>query len=380
MAESTKEINPQTASPLFNRIPPELRNHIFRLVLTAYEDPRRTYNKFAYYYRPGYACARRIETALLRTCRLVYAETARLPASINELTAWYYREPPITEENEYAHVHKTIHSEAAWLRRQELRKVHIFTQQIWLEREGYFDVFLDLWEHARPTHLAITLRHTDWWWWEEGFPLALDPKQYGKASVTIHSQPSHPFRPGSWGSQFQKVKGLQVLQLELETLAGKKAELDAIIARAKGWKFTLGDGNVLILDESKTRRTGWIGAELVEGHEIFDLDQPTAEAVSDEMDSGENIDGSPSPETLALTPDHTSDSGLVDDSTSQSAAPGDAAESSAMQTSPKAPPTAKERLVAAGVVFNDAESVKGLPEHMTSTYYVVTLTWHAHCS
>lgn len=47
--------------------------------------------------------------------------------------------------------------------------------------------------------------------------------------------------------------------MELETVEKKKLELDVIVARAPGWQFPLGDQHVLILDESKTRRTGWVG-------------------------------------------------------------------------------------------------------------------------
>lgn len=100
MAHSiTKDINPQCDSPLFNCIPPEVRNHIFKLALIAYEDPTRRYRWNAYYYRPGYTCAHEIDTNLLLTCRLVHAETASLPASINEHVSWYKRGPPELKKN-----------------------------------------------------------------------------------------------------------------------------------------------------------------------------------------------------------------------------------------------------------------------------------------
>lgn len=379
MAESPKEIIPQSTSPLFSRIPPEVRNYIFRLALTAYEDPQLRYSRFAPYYRPGYTCAHRIDTALLLTCRLIYAETARLPASINERTFWFYRSPPRTPEHNFL----SSLGQATWPRRQELRKVHLFVQQYWLEHERHgFAAFADhLWEYADPTHLIITLRHTDWWWWEVEAPLALDPKQYGRPSAEVHSRPSDPFELGSWGSQFKKIKGLQVLQMELETVEAKKGELDAIINRAKGWKFPLGDEKILILDESRIRRTGWIGGKLgksiaevklhgrliLPDEELGTLDEPM-----DEFDSDEDIldeectEGSPSPENLALTPDHPADTDSSDQPTSFGS------------HSHEVPPSAKERLEAAGVKFNNADSVKGLPEHKTSTYYVVTLTWRAY--
>ena len=50
--------------------------------------------------------------------------------------------------------------------------------------------------------------------------------------------------------------------LELETVEKKKDELDAIVSRAPGWRFALYDGQVLVLDESRTTRTGWLGRRL----------------------------------------------------------------------------------------------------------------------
>lgn len=42
------------------------------------------------------------------------------------------------------------------------------------------------------------------------------------------------------------------------------------------------------------------------------------------------------------------------------------------------PPTVKERMEAAGIVFNETESVRGFPEDETCAYYVVNLIWEAH--
>lgn len=58
------------------------------------------------------------------------------------------------------------------------------------------------------------------------------------------------------------MEGLKVFQLELETVEKKKDELDAIVARAPGWQFPLDGDRIMILDESKTKRTGWLGHKL----------------------------------------------------------------------------------------------------------------------
>src|SRR5215469_12343860 len=69
--------NPQLQSPLFNKIPPEIRNHIFAFVLA--EQDRAAIPDYCYWYRPDYTHHRYIDTALLRTCRKIWLETYALP-------------------------------------------------------------------------------------------------------------------------------------------------------------------------------------------------------------------------------------------------------------------------------------------------------------
>ncbi|KAL8751651.1 MAG: hypothetical protein Q9199_006274 [Rusavskia elegans] len=389
-------INPQSDSPLFNRIPPEVRNEIFKLALTVYEDPKsRKYRASAYYCRPGFTRAHRIDTDLLLTCRRVYWETFKLPASINEHTSWYLREPPGIMKN-----HIPIDDRpCSIIRRQGLRTVHVFAQQFWLEGVG-FAGFTGLWEYACPTTLIITLRHSDWWWWESEEPLSFDPKQEGKASTEKHSRPSDPFAPRSWGSQFRKIKGLRTLQLELETVDKKKSELDAIVDRAGGWEFPLGDGHVLRLNKSKTRRTGRLGARLGKipltipnNSDVQSLNHP------DPNDSGENeyepeettssvADASEDPtseddESLPEQESHPPDNRAVVDATSvHETVKSDSFLDAALRMYRARIRIRKmelrmdvDKMKAAGVSFDPMESTEGLRTEQTSIYYVVTLTW-----
>lgn len=252
-------INPQSSSPLFNRIPAEIRNYIFELALTAYDDHTKPYYNGQYYYRPGHRYAHKVDTNLLLTCRRVLAETKDIPASINEHTCWFGRAPPWATTNGLTRL-ANDDTVGVLVRRNALKHVHLFTQQTWLE--GSFRQFTDLWRSATPTHLKITLRHSDWWWWEHEAPLALEPKHRGIPRPNAISQPSDPFVGGSWGSAFHEISGLETFELELETVEKKKGELDAIVSRAPGWQFPLHDGKVLVLDESRTTRTGWLGRRL----------------------------------------------------------------------------------------------------------------------
>ncbi|KAI4180343.1 MAG: hypothetical protein L6R41_007289 [Letrouitia leprolyta] len=413
--------NSQSQSPLFYLVPPEVRNQIFQLALTAYEDPTRKYRPNAYHYRPDFTCARRIDTALLRTCRRIYWETFRIPASINEHTSWFGRAPPDLKKN---HLPVEV-SLGSTFRRQHLRTVHIFVQQISLEGAA-FAGFTGLWEYACPTTLIITLRHSDWWWWEQEQPLRFDPKQAGQASTARLSRPSDAFAPRSWGNQFRKIKGLEKLQIELETAeATKKLELDAIVDRAEGWAFPLGDDRVLRLNQSKTKRDGWVGVRLdirnEKGKEVVDIlndieeeqkrkefalsqrdqgstslpstevtdtsiaqeDREDGEDEENSFDSTANeLDTSADAEDYASTPDQ----GTATDPQRalQQEPPIDigmrnpTAEQVGQLTKPLEVQRPRSRLLeAAGVVFDDARRVTGLPLEMTLRYYIVTLTWDA---
>lgn len=74
-------MKPQIQSPLFNKIPPEIRNAIFRLALQEYDNPEHLYERETYYTRPGLLGKKRVDTRLLRTCKKVYKETGAIPLS-----------------------------------------------------------------------------------------------------------------------------------------------------------------------------------------------------------------------------------------------------------------------------------------------------------
>ena len=79
------------------------------------------------------------------------------------------------------------------------------------------------------------------------------------------------FEKDSWGARFENLKGVKVLELELETVMGKKGELDANLEMAPTWRFRTGDGNVLVLDKSATERGEWIGSRHFKGFGVKDV-------------------------------------------------------------------------------------------------------------
>ena len=96
-------MNTQLHSPLFNTLPPELRNRIFALALTPHTDNTIPFKRTAFYYRPNF---RRLENthpsvSLLQTCKLIYQETYHLPLENYVHVAWFYRGPPSYPHHEY---------------------------------------------------------------------------------------------------------------------------------------------------------------------------------------------------------------------------------------------------------------------------------------
>jgi len=239
--------NPQEKSPLFNLIPAEVRNEIFDLVFTAYDDKAHPYPQDAYYYRPNFRYAHRIDTALLRTCRRAYIETRNLPGNLNSHVEWHNgsRGPPVwTAEQGSPH---------------SVTSVHLFMQQVCLQSWDQRAYRLTQ-EFDRLRELKITIRHSDWWYWESGDALRLDPKSSGPFETYQPADVNTPLVPnGAWGRSFYYFEGLERFVLELETRVAKKKELDVIVTSAKEWRFDLGDGNFLVLDPAKTKKNGWIG-------------------------------------------------------------------------------------------------------------------------
>ncbi|KAJ4496808.1 hypothetical protein C8R41DRAFT_824818 [Lentinula lateritia] len=160
--------NTQEHSPLFNQIPPEIRNAIFLYALLSYEDLSTVYPEDQHYSRPDYRHTSRIDPRILQTCRLIYLESRFLPVMATEHVFWCHRAPPgIT----YASDPREYFARFTEEQKDRVDRVHFFTQQYYLE--GDFPEICKL-PAMRPRSLKITLRHGDWWWWEDNHPLNLN--------------------------------------------------------------------------------------------------------------------------------------------------------------------------------------------------------------
>ena len=98
----------------------------------------------------------------------------------------------------------------------------------------------------RPTELTITIRYSDWWWWEDNAPLTMST---------------------DWLESFAGNPGLRKLRVEYETISWKRDEMLRIVERNK--KFGMlevmsehidgGDINSIegYLDASNTSLSEW---------------------------------------------------------------------------------------------------------------------------
>ncbi|EPE34355.1 hypothetical protein GLAREA_10049 [Glarea lozoyensis ATCC 20868] len=196
--------NLQLQSPLFGILPGEIRNQIFQLALMQSEDEAAAYPEDSYWYRPGFSAPHKSSSSLLRTCRLAYTEGQQVflpdrgPEGRSTSSACQAFFEKLTPQAAHA-----------------LQKVRFFTQMYWLESgNGLFYLFSI--PKFRPTELTITIRYSDWWYWESNTPLRMDE---------------------AWLRFFKGSPGLRVLKVEYETLSSKQAEMMHIVTRNKSWKL-----------------------------------------------------------------------------------------------------------------------------------------------
>ncbi|KAI1410097.1 hypothetical protein F5Y13DRAFT_76896 [Hypoxylon sp. FL1857] len=81
-------INPQSLSPLFNKLPRELRELLWRFALQRYEDLDNLYDINDRVARPGQAGPLKVATELLLTCRAIYVEAFLIPFLVNPIVVF----------------------------------------------------------------------------------------------------------------------------------------------------------------------------------------------------------------------------------------------------------------------------------------------------
>ncbi|KAK0276429.1 hypothetical protein LTR91_019547 [Friedmanniomyces endolithicus] len=214
--EALGKYNDQTSSPLFSVLPRELRDLIWALATAPYEDPNAKFEKTAYYYRPGHTARLRTEVALLLTCRRVWLEANALPMLQAEQSFYYFRGAPDGRDPEWM-ARLTKHNS------QNLGELHLLIQMGTMEKladptwslRDYFLKNRPVRGDLQPRVFRLTIRHTDWWSWENDAPLRLQDN-WVKALLDAPELRSTP-----------------ILKLDLETLDYKADQLAVIVDRIK---------------------------------------------------------------------------------------------------------------------------------------------------
>lgn len=260
-------VNPQTSSLLFNgSIPPEVRDRIFEYVLTEDEDV--LYKQDTHYARPGYASHKALLTNLLLTCRRVYLEAHHLPLVNREHVFWHHREPEGTGYDDEAAYFSRFRPHQLAL----VRRVHLFTQQFWLE--GHLQGVCRLPVMQTIEQMTITLRRGDWWFWENGNALGINPQRGDAKAHLMRADWAHeaatglavPWREHAWGCAFQHLRALRQLEFEFETTVHEEKQLLEIVEHARTWRFPMGQGRVLSAAGQTARRSTWRGPRCVWGN------------------------------------------------------------------------------------------------------------------
>ena len=235
----------QAGCPLFNKLPPEIRIRIFELALKAYDDKSRPFDEDSTFFCPGHRYPQIQSTTLLRTCRRIYLETCLLPIIVNGIVSWHQRGPPnsLQDPRDLLHLFNVK-------QRAAVHYLHLHTTQLWLEGDDWQTLLRS--QDVNPKRIQITMMHEDWSPYSPSIVnFNLDPKRKTPAISGVQKE--------SWGDAFRHLVGLREFKLELEATDYMQAELADVITRSPSWQFQLGDGNVLVLDESKTTSKTWVG-------------------------------------------------------------------------------------------------------------------------
>jgi hypothetical protein len=129
--------------------------------------------------------------------------------------------------------------------------VRFFTQMYWLESGNDLSKLFRI-PQFRPAQLTITIRYSDWWFWEDHAPLAMEE---------------------GWLRSFKGNPGLRKLVVEYETVTWKKPEMMSIIERNKKWKLPIkreGDDSAgyegyLSAESTELSEWKWNGASKLDG-------------------------------------------------------------------------------------------------------------------
>ncbi|KAL4899011.1 hypothetical protein BDW74DRAFT_184200 [Aspergillus multicolor] len=244
--------DPQSQSPLFTTLPPEIRSEIFTYALSPFEDTTNLYERDSYWSRPGYSAPLKTRTDLLRTCKLVYAESWFMPFALAEhsfyLTSgarapgkkisWQW------DRRKLEGVLKILHDNYAQRgEKVEMGDLRLFAQMYLLEPGQLLQNVLDA-KYLCPRRVHLTLRYTDFWHWEMNERLRIG---------------------GDWVKRARFPDSVRSFVVDFESLERRKEEVDILVAQAvEKWVFKRKDGRVLAATRDDLETTKWTGSSMFE--------------------------------------------------------------------------------------------------------------------
>lgn len=230
----------QGRSPLFSTLPPEIRNRIFHFALLEYDDLTTPVPVSSPGFRPEHAFRRTHAVALLRTCRRVYLEARLIPAATAAHVVWSFAHNSAPFRLATAPRFSVMTPE----QRSAVRTLRFYAQQFALEK-AHWAAAIGLPPDVRIRHLIFTVPHTDGWLWQR-------PNEFG--GVKQHGYGA------AWRTELARAfPALEVLEMELETLAPQRADLDKIVAQIRQWRIDLGGGRMLSAKGEPLHTREWVG-------------------------------------------------------------------------------------------------------------------------
>jgi hypothetical protein len=233
-------VHDQSQSGLFSVLPGEIRNHIWNYALADYQDETQLYDDATCYKRPDYLAPRKTDTVLLRTCKRIYQEAWCLPWTNAEQTFYLTssdRRPPRTTTP--SNMQKTLLAISKTQTMPIIQHVRIFPQLYALESGQRLQDILNL-KFFYPKVITITIRHTDWWFWESDNNLHFD---------------------ATWVDFCRFPNSLTELRVAFESLERKKDQIDDVVKQAvEGWVFRRKDDTELSAKDCEPEIMRWSGS------------------------------------------------------------------------------------------------------------------------
>lgn len=243
--------NNQHQSPLFSVLPPEIRQDIYVYALSEYENLDRPYNKDTYWWRPGDTAALRSATELLRTCRRIYNEAWLLQFALAE-HRFYLTDSSRSPRGRWPRGFRECtqmlyemygkHQQSSGARFVGLGGIRVFAQLWMLEPGEELQKVLDV-QHFFPRRVAVTIRYSDFWYWEDNAPLHVDAK---------------------WVNKIRLPNSVTHFTVDFEMIERRKDEVNLIAQDAVDkWFFERRDGAILTARKEGISVSTWTGSSVL---------------------------------------------------------------------------------------------------------------------